>query len=373
MFKSRFFQAYVIPVSVYLSVSIAGGYGTGREVVEFFTRHGVYGGFYGLIAAAFCIAILSALTFELARQAKAYDYRTFFKSLIGPLWIVFELLYICLLLLVLAVVGSAAGAIISEHTFVPEKLGLLIMLGLISVLIFYGREAIEKVMVFLTLFLFAAFTLYFIIILSSSWGQIADEVARASAPSEVEWLVSALKFTLYSSPAAAFVLYATQGIQTRKEALVSGMLCGLFIMFPGFLFHISFLGSVPDILTQQVPVHWVINNQGGDILLSVYLFAMVGTFLGTGSGFIQAVNERLDVWSLEKLGRVLSPMTHSGVAITGLLLSAILGQLGVIALIAKGYGTIAWGFLVVFVIPILLFGIRSLINTPPSNNEPSES
>ena len=69
----------------------------------------------------------------------------------------------------------------------------------------------------------------------------------------------------------------------------------------------------------------MITKLGVDSLLLVYLLAMLGTFLGTGSGFIQAVNERLDVWSMEKLGRVLSPMAHSSVAIGGLLVSALLG------------------------------------------------
>ena len=360
MFNSRVFRAYVIPVSVYLSVSIAGGYGTGREVVEFFTRHGTYEGLYGLLITAVYIAVLSAFTFEIARQARAYDYRSFMKVLIGPFWIIFEIFYIFTLLLVLAVVGSAAGAMIAEHTVIPEEVGLLFILGIIAILIFYGREVIENVMVFLTLFLLGAFSLYFLFVLNNSWEQIAHQLEISSAPSQLDWLFSASQFALYSSPAAVFILFATHGIKTRTEALVSGGLCGIFFVLPGLLFHISFLGEVPDITTQQVPVHRMITKLGVDSLLLVYLLAMLGTFLGTGSGFIQAVNERLDVWSMEKLGRVLSPMAHSSVAIGGLLVSALLGQIGIITLIAKGYGTMAWGFLFVYVIPVLIVGIRRI-------------
>ena len=353
MFNSRMVQAYVVPVGVYLSISIAGGYGTGREVVEFYTRHGAYGGLYGLALTAAGIAVLTALTFEFARQVRAYDYRAFFKELIGPFWIAFEILYLCLLLLVLGVVGSAAGAMVAEHTVIPESIGLLIMLGIVAVLIFYGRELVEKVMVFLALFLYGAFLFYFVVVFPDSWGQIALELEEASPPLQSDWIVSASKFTLYSSAAAVFALFATRGIRTRTEALTSGALCGVFLMLPGLLFHISFLGALPEVIAQNVPVHWMITNLDNDMLLSVYLLAMLGTFLGTGSGFIQALNERLDGWSMERLGRVLSPATHSGVAIGGLLVSALFGQLGVITLIARGYGTIAWGFLLVFVLPVL--------------------
>jgi uncharacterized membrane protein YkvI len=366
MFNSRLFQAYVIPVSVYLSVIIAGGYGTGREVVEFFTRHGVYDGLYGLIASGLALSILSGLTFEIARQIKAYDYRTFFKALIGPFWIVFEIIYLCLLLIVLAVVGSAAGTMIAEHTIIPEEVGLLLILGIITVLIFYGRELVEKFMVFLTIFMFFSFILYFAFVLSNSWEQITQQLIMPSSPSQPGWLFSAFKFTLYSSPAAAFILFATRGIETRAEALICGFLCGMLFVLPGMLIHLSFLGALPNVLTQQVPVHWMITGMNNDALLSIYLMAMLGTFLGTGSGFIQAVNERLDGWSMEKLGRVLSPMTHSGVAIGGLLISAILGQFGIITLISKGYVAMAWGFLVVFVIPVICVGIyRIFISKTP--------
>ena len=110
----------------------------------------------------------------------------------------------------------------------------------------------------------------------------------------------------------------------------------------------------------------MITNLNNNVLLSVYLLAMLGTFLGTGSGFIQALNERLDGWSMERLGRVLSPAAHSGVAIGGLLLSALFGQIGIITLIAKGYGTIAWGFLFVYVLPVLFIATYKIFPGKPA-------
>ena len=353
MLNSKVIRPYVIPVGVYLSISVAGGYGTGREVVEFYTRHGAYEGICGLIAAAISIAVITALTFELARSLRAYDYRTFFKALIGRFWIAFEVLYFCLLLLVLAVVGSAAGAMLEEHTAIPEQIGLLLMLGLVAGLIFHGRELVEKVMVYLAILLFGAFSLYFATVYSNDWDRIASVLRSSSAPSQLAWFSSAFTFVLYSSPAAVFVLFATRGIKTRRQALLCGALCGFFLMLPGLLFHVSFLGSLPEVINQKVPIHWMIGRLESDFLLPIYLFAMFGTFLGTGSGFIQALNERLDVWSTGRNGRPLSPVAHSSVAIGGILISALLGKLGVIALIAKGYGTIAWGFLFVFVLPVL--------------------
>src|SRR3546814_5783340 len=53
----------------------------------------------------------AALTFALSRALGAYDYRAFFKGLLGPAWVLFEAAYIIFVILILAVFGAAAGAI----------------------------------------------------------------------------------------------------------------------------------------------------------------------------------------------------------------------------------------------------------------------
>ena len=52
----RWLQIYLVPGAVLQSVMVGGGYGTGREVVEFFTRFGLLGGLAGITIATLCIA-----------------------------------------------------------------------------------------------------------------------------------------------------------------------------------------------------------------------------------------------------------------------------------------------------------------------------
>ena len=51
------------------------------------------------------------ISFELARITQSYTYRSFFKQLLGRGWFLYELAYLALGILVLAVIGSAAGRI----------------------------------------------------------------------------------------------------------------------------------------------------------------------------------------------------------------------------------------------------------------------
>src|SRR5688500_5203476 len=112
---ARIWRVYVIPAAVFQSVMIGGGYGTGREIVEFFTRFGVFGGLCGLTLTAVCFAALLGVSYECARRMQAYDYRRFFRELLGRGWVAFELLYLAMFALVLAVVTAAAGQLFKEH------------------------------------------------------------------------------------------------------------------------------------------------------------------------------------------------------------------------------------------------------------------
>ena len=128
---NRMFQIYIVPAAVFVSVVMGGGYGTGREVIEFFTRYGLLGGLFGTLVAACVFALVLACTYEFARIFQAYDYRTFFKRLIGPFWVCFEVLYLLLFLLVLGVVGSAAGNILEQEFGISSYIGMVGVLVLV--------------------------------------------------------------------------------------------------------------------------------------------------------------------------------------------------------------------------------------------------
>ncbi len=84
MFKSPFFQKYLLPGFVFQSVVIAGGYGTGRELVEFFLTSGPLPGLLAMVVSMLVFSAVCAATFAFAQTFQAYDYRALFKHLLGP-------------------------------------------------------------------------------------------------------------------------------------------------------------------------------------------------------------------------------------------------------------------------------------------------
>lgn len=358
LLNSRFFKVYIIPGAVFQSVMVGGGYGTGREIIEFFTSHGFLGGLFGLLIAFACMAVVVALTFEFSRLFKAYDYRNFFKQLLGPGWIVFEILLILLFLLVLAVLASAAGNIMSDNFGIPYGLGLSIMLLIIGALTFFGRDVIAKVLTFWSFFLYAIFLSFFIIVFNQEWPAIKTAFEHAEVLPG--WWQSGFKYALYNMAIAPLLLYVAREFTSRKEALTSGVVAAAIAMFPALIFQVAFFAAYPEVIEQPIPVYWMMGQLGMATLLVMYSVMLFGTFIETGAGMLQGINERVDAWLIERRGTGLARSAHAAIAMVAIAVSAVLSLWGITSLIAKGYSAMSYGFLLVYVVPLLTVGVYKI-------------
>jgi uncharacterized membrane protein YkvI len=376
-FDSRFLRVYIIPGAVLQSVIVAGGYGTGRELVEYFTSYGALGGLLGMLVTTVCWALVLAVTYEFARTFRVYDYRSFFRELLGRGWPAFEVLYILMFLLVLAVVGAAAAAILRESLGLPDGVGLVIMLAAVGALVFLGREIVTRSLAIWSFVLYSLFIVYFGIALWRFGGDIGAQLTTGEALAG--WGVSGFTYAMYNLATVPAVLFAVRAIETRREAVLAGLAASLICIIPALLFHISFLAGYPGVTAQEIPVYWMIGQLGVPLLLLAYVIGLFGTFIETGAGFIQGINERIDSWLIEANGRTMSKPMRAIVGVTGILLSAGLATFGIIDLIARGYGTIAWGFFAVYVVPVMTYGVYKLVKrgTPgpgqPGSASPAEA
>ena len=125
MRQLSFFRRILLPGFVFQSVVIAGGYGSGRELVEFFLMEGPRGGLLAMATSTVLWSMVCVVTYELARRAGTYDYRTFLKALLGPGWMVYEIAYLILMLFILAVIAAFSGALLEETFGLPYWSGVV--------------------------------------------------------------------------------------------------------------------------------------------------------------------------------------------------------------------------------------------------------
>lgn len=351
----RLWRIYLVPAGVFQSMMIGGGYGTGREIVEYFSRFGFLGGLLGLAVAAGCFALLLVVSFEFARCYAAYDYRRFFRELLGRGWILFEILYVTMFALVLAVVAAASADLVHQYLNLPGALGVAALLLLVVIFAFYGREWVTGVLAYKAVILCSVFLVYFVIVLSRSGALIATQWHTHEI--QAGWAMAAIRYSLYSSVVIAAMLFATRAFETRAQAVGAGIVAAVLGVVPAALLHISFGAGYPAVKAQAIPLYWMISALKLPALTAAYLAILFGSLFDVGIGFIHGINERIDGWSVERRGKHISRRLRAGIALGCLLLSGALAQLGIVRLIAQGYSALAYGFLVLFVVPLLTVGL----------------
>ncbi len=337
---------------------IAGGYGTGRELVEFFLKFGPIGGLLGMWLVSVVIwCAVCAVTFELARLCKTYDYRTFAQQLLGRFWWSYEICYLIMMLIVLSVIAAAAGSIVQQLFSAPYFVGVVLMMGAVGFLVLKGTPLVERVLSFWSLVLYAVY----IVFLVACVAKFGDDIAAGLSQGEVKpgWFVGGLEYAAYNLATLPAVLFAVRHIERRKEAFIAGVLAGPITMLPGFFFYLTMVGRYPDVLSETVPSLFLLDELGSRLFLFVFQIMLLGTLVETGTGMIHAFNERLAT-ALEEKGRKLATGIRPAVAVLLLLLATIVAQVGLENLIVKGYGTATYGFWIVFLIPVLTIGVYKI-------------
>lgn len=372
--KPSWFRRYLLPGIIFQSAVIAGGYGTGREIVEFFLSLGPTAGLAAMVVSTLIWSAVAAATFEFARRFRTFEYRSFFTRLLGPGWVLFEITYVLMLLLVLAVIGAAAGAIVEETFGGPYAVGVIGAIGGVALLLFYGSVAIERALAGWSFVLYAVYASLVAWSLTR-WGPEISGAFAASSLDDGAWLLNGVRYAGYNLSAGAVVLFTVRHIRTKKEAISAGLLTGLIGILPAVFLYLAMVAHYPEITERAVPANFLLEALGSRAFQIVFQVVLFGTLIETGAGMIHAVNERVAAARHER-GKETPRWVRSAIAVAFLAIALLLTPLGLIDLIASGYGTITWGFILFYVIPVLSFGLWKItradsgpIGAEPANGE----
>ena len=347
----------LIPGFVFQSVVIGGGYGTGAEIVQYFGVKGLQGGMLGLLVTLAVWSVLCAVTFEFVRVFRTFEYNTMMSKLLGKFSFLYEICYIVLLLIVLGVVNATAGSMTADLTGLSPWFGIgLLSVGII-LLIVKGTEAIEAVLSFWSVVLYAVYIIFMGTVFVKFGGNVAAEWAKGEVGSG--WVTSGMQYAFYNLGIVPALLYTMRDATSRKEAVVSGLLSGAIGVIPAMLLLLAMACSLPEACAAEVPVTVVFHMLDMKWLYVAFEIVLFGTLIETGTGFIKAVDDRIEK-TYEKGGKQCPSWMRPTIAVVSVVIGICISTFGLTGLIAKGYGTICWGFLVVYVIPMLTLGVYKI-------------
>jgi uncharacterized membrane protein YkvI len=354
---------------VFQAVVVGAGYATGRELVQFFMQESLATGLVAMATTAVTWGATLAIALANARIAAAPDYRSFLRSLIGPLWLAYEACFAALLIVVLSVLASAAGEIVHSRLGLSSTIGVVLMLSAVCALVFFGTSVVERFLTFWSVALYVLFALILAVSLFR-FGPYVTQTLTAS-PVEAGWFTQGVAYAGYNLAVVPGILYCSRHLRSTREALVAGGLAGLIAILPAVLFFVAMTAFWPAIRDAAVPIDVVLEGLALPWLSLIFYVALFGIFIKTGAALIHAVNERIAGTCAER-GRPMPAWVRPAVAVAALLCATLLAEkVGIVDLIAQGYQILTVAFLFVFVLPLIIVGGWRVVQMLKSDNDVS--
>ncbi|MFT3762077.1 MAG: hypothetical protein QM761_05590 [Pseudoxanthomonas sp.] len=353
------FQRYLLPGLAFKAVVIGGGYATGRELAEFFLPAGPRGGVMGMLLATAIWSLVCALTFMLAQASRAFDYRSFFRRLLGPGWRAFEIAYLLFLVLLLAVFGAAAGSLGEAMFGWPRLAGTLLLMAAIGAFAAFGNRSVEGLFKWVSFLLYGVYALFLALALTRFGDRIAASFAADSLadPRHASWALGGLTYAGYNIIGAVVILPVARHFLGRRDALVAGVVAGPLAMLPALLFFVCMAAWYPGIGGEALPSDFMLRRLDLPPFHLLFQAMIFSALLESGTGIVHALNERVAVAWQARHERPLPNAARFGIA-AALLVGSIFvaDRFGLVALIANGYRALAWTLLAVYVLPLLSVG-----------------
>lgn len=357
--RPTWFQRFLLPGFAFKAVVIGGGYATGRELAEFFIPPGPWGGLLAMAFAALLFSLVSVITFLFARLAGSTDYRSFFRSLVGPFWVVFDAACLFSTILILAVYGAAAGAIGESMFGMPTYAGVLCLMASIAAFATFGNRSVEWLFKYASYFLYAVYALFVFLALDRFGSRVADGFA---VPADTRgWAMAGAVYASYNLIAAVTILPVVRHMTSNRDAVVAGLLAGPLTMIPAALFFLCMIAWYPQIGAEVLPADFMLRKLGLPLLHAAFQLMVFMALLQSGVSCVHAINERIAGYLAERHQRGFSPAARFACTTALLFIAMVAAQrFGLVDLISKGYRVLAWMIFLTYVLPLLTLGVWRL-------------
>ncbi|WHX42068.1 hypothetical protein QNH36_08025 [Mesobacillus sp. AQ2] len=145
--KTNWGAAFQI-AAVYVGTVVGAGFATGREIVEFFSRFGIFG-LIGVFMAGYILTYMGAKLMRIAAAIGARSYEEMNVHLFGRFFgRIINILMLFMLLGVCAVMLSGAGAVFEEQLGLTKSLGIIVTIALSLAVMVVGLKGVFAVNTF---------------------------------------------------------------------------------------------------------------------------------------------------------------------------------------------------------------------------------
>jgi uncharacterized membrane protein YkvI len=263
----------------YMGTVVGAGFATGQEILQFFTRFGIWGSLTITIATALFIW-LGAKMMLIAAEIKAKSYEDLNKVLFGEAagrWISFFMLII--LLGVTAVMLAGAGSVFSEHLNVSYQSGLLVTIAACFFLLKKGMNAILTINV-IVVPIMLLFTLFVVIDTLRTPGADRFLFLTSDYSPWAAWAAPFLYTAFNLSMSQAVLVPLGAGAADRRTIVAGAWVGGIGIGLLLLAGHVALSARMPGITQYAIPMGGIARQLGSG-LQWIYLFLIFAEIFST--------------------------------------------------------------------------------------------
>jgi len=358
---------------VWFTTQFGGGFASGAQLKSYFISYGISCLFTCIGAQAIC-AVYNAYIAYYARKHGTYDYRSFNNTFYGkyaPIFSnLFELVYIFVLLVVPAVAFSTGGTTLAELTGIPYIVCTAVIGVFIFIVAIYGTAIVRRVATALSILIVAGLLIVFIPNIIAQWGAVTEGISNLSSQKLPLWpaiwsMIVYAAFQIASSP--AIHSQHSEALKDPKDAKFTYLVGFLVNSLMIFISTIGLMAIVshPDYATSSLPVMLLVKNGvGGAVLTPIISVLIILGAVSTAVNMVSAGTTRV----CNMIDKNYDPdgKPTAKVIFTTLVLCLVsfgVAQFGLLPLVNKGYGVLAYLTFPVIMVPYIIHAIVTKCDT----------
>ncbi|GGE57597.1 GerAB/ArcD/ProY family transporter [Priestia taiwanensis] len=276
--------------ATYIGTIVGAGFATGKEIVEFFTVHGLYGAI-GILLSGILFIWLGTKMMLLSVDIQAFSVQEFNRYLFGnTVGTIINGITIVVLIGVTSVMLSGAGAVFEEQLHLNRQLGIILTVAISLLVLQKGIEGVFSVNVIVV-----PIMMLFIIGLSSttfstSLASIGQTIPEG--PVNIKWFINPFAYVALNLVLAQSVLVPlAHEVQDKKAIMKGGILGGIGLCFILLSSHLA-ISSIESFHTYNIPMAEVI-RQLNYVFHFLFIFIILGEIFTTVVGNVFGISKQL--------------------------------------------------------------------------------
>lgn len=350
---------------VWFTTHFGGGFASGAQIYSYFVRYGIWCLVMPLLAMVYN-AVFFAYSLHFARKHEVYDYRSYNDAFYGkyaPVFSnLFEVLYLCVMCVAPAVAFATGGATLNALTGLPYLLCTLIIGVFIFIVALFGTDLVRRVSTVLSVCIIAGLFAVYLPNIFAGASRIADAAASMQAKKLPvgEALYSAFIYgTFQLANIAVFVQHAKPFKKPGDAAKSMGIGCVVnALMMIMVALGLMTVYTDPELAGQSIPTLFMVQHGVGKGILTplisvLIILGAVSTAVNMVAAMVKRVDGAFAGRADEKAdGRI--PRRRILIALACCLADFCIAQFGLLTLIQRAYGFLAYLAIPVILIPYLL-------------------